>query len=536
MGVLKKEGDGEKVSERNLSITERGSLGLDEAQAMPEPSSKEKDIEKGLATPINVEPIDQFLVTWKDENDPSNPKNWRMRDKWLVTMIVSCFLLATLMASTIISPALPAIGTALNITNDVELQTTMSVFVLGYAAGPLFLAPLSEMYGRVIVIQLSNAWFVIWCLVCGFAKTKAQMIAARFMAGIGGSAALAIGGGILSDVWRPSQRGKSLAIYNFVPLLGPALGPLIGGYIAQRLSWNWSFWILAIFEAVLLLISLFTFHETYAPTILSRKASMVRKESGDERWYAKHEETKLTLARKLFLALSRPTEFLLTYPIIQILSFYSAYSFGLLYIVHSTFPTLWTEVYHQSTSQSGLNFISIAVGFTLGVQIGSRLMDWGFVYLRKREVKRSGGKFTLESLPLVPEHRIPLLLPATLIVPIGLLIYGWTAQYHLHWILPNIGIAIFSGGTTIATQVQTSYTIDTYPEYTASALAAISVMKSLAGFAFPLFAPQLYKSLGWGGGNSLLAGVALVLGAPMAWGFWVWGKRVRGVRWGGKGR
>ncbi|KAH8672019.1 major facilitator superfamily domain-containing protein [Tricladium varicosporioides] len=532
MSDFKKETFVEEDSENDLSVMGGSGLDSDAVQAVPELSLEEKDIEKGLASPLNVELIDQFLVTWKDENDPTNPKNWRMRDKWLVTIIVSCFLLATLMASTIISPALPSIGKALNITNDVELQTTMSVFVLGYAAGPLFLAPLSEMYGRVIVIQLSNAWFVIWCLVCGFAKTKAQMIAARFMAGIGGSAALAIGGGILSDVWHPSQRGKSLAIYNFVPLLGPALGPLIGGYIAQRLSWSWSFWILAIFEAVLLLLSLFTFHETYAPTILSRKASRVRKETRDERWYAKQEETKLTLTRKLSLALSRPTKFLLTYPIIQVLSFYSAYSFGLLYIVHSTFPTLWTEAYHQSTSRSGLNFISIAVGFTLGVQVGSRLMDWGFVFLREKVVAKSGKRYTLETLPLIPEHRIPLLLPVTLIVPIGLLIYGWTAQYHLHWILPNVGIAIFSGATTIATQVQTSYTIDTYPEYTASALAAISVMKSLAGFSFPLFAPQLYKSLGWGGGNSLLAGVAVVLGAPMAWGLWVWGSRLRGMRWG----
>lgn len=66
----------------------------------------------------------------------------------------------------------------------------MSVFVLGYAFGPLFLAPLSEMYGRVTVVQISNVWFVIWSIVSGFAATKAQMIAARLMAGIGGSAAL----------------------------------------------------------------------------------------------------------------------------------------------------------------------------------------------------------------------------------------------------------------------------------------------------------------------------------------------------------
>lgn len=121
-----------------------------------------------------------------------NPKNWAMRDKWTVTLLISCFLLATLMSSTIISPALPAIAKSLDITSEVEIQTSMSVFVLGYAFGPLFLAPLSEMYGRVVVVQLSNVWFVIWSVVSGLAATKAQMIAARLMAGIGGSAALAV--------------------------------------------------------------------------------------------------------------------------------------------------------------------------------------------------------------------------------------------------------------------------------------------------------------------------------------------------------
>lgn len=68
----------------------------------------------------------------------------------------------------------------------------MSIFVLGYAFGPLFLAPLSEMYGRVIVVQLSNAWFVLWTIVCAVVSTKTQIIIARLMAGIGGSASLTV--------------------------------------------------------------------------------------------------------------------------------------------------------------------------------------------------------------------------------------------------------------------------------------------------------------------------------------------------------
>ena len=96
------------------------------------------------------------------------------------------------MSSTIISPALPAIAATLNIKGGMTRDLSMSVFVLGYTFGPLFLGPLSEIYGRVIVIQISNVWFVIWTVVCAVATTKAQIIVARFMAGTGGSAALAV--------------------------------------------------------------------------------------------------------------------------------------------------------------------------------------------------------------------------------------------------------------------------------------------------------------------------------------------------------
>jgi len=78
----------------------------------------------------------------------------------------------------------------------------LSIFVLAYAVGPLVLGPLSEVYGRVPVLQLANLFFLVFNLACGFARTGGQMLAFRFLAGLGGSAPLAIGGGILA--------GKSL--------------------------------------------------------------------------------------------------------------------------------------------------------------------------------------------------------------------------------------------------------------------------------------------------------------------------------------
>lgn len=81
----------------------------------------------------------------------------------------------------------------------------------------------------------------------------------------------------------------------------------------------------------------------------------------------------------------------------------------------------------------------------------------------------------------------------------------------------------------IFTQCQNAYMIDAYPEFPASALAAVNVLKYIAGFAFPLFALQLYDKLDWGWGNTLLAGLAIVLSLPMILSLWAWGHRIRGL-------
>jgi hypothetical protein len=137
---------------------------------------------------------DPNLVTWDSDDDPMNPKNWSFKRKWAATLIVSCFTLVSPISSSMIAPALTSISAEFGITNEVEAQLTLSIFVLAYAIGPLFLGPLSEIYGRVIVLQLSNLFYLAWNLGCGFAQTSGQLMAFRFFSGLGGSAPLAIGG------------------------------------------------------------------------------------------------------------------------------------------------------------------------------------------------------------------------------------------------------------------------------------------------------------------------------------------------------
>ena len=123
-----------------------------------------------------------------------------------------------------IAPSLPLIAARFNISSDVESQLTLSVFILAYAVGPVFLGPLSEMYGRVPVLQLANLVYLAFNTGCGFAQNKGQMLAFRFLAGLGGSAPMAVGGGVVTDLFDAHQRGKAVSIYTLAPLLGPAVG------------------------------------------------------------------------------------------------------------------------------------------------------------------------------------------------------------------------------------------------------------------------------------------------------------------------
>lgn len=180
---------------------------------------------------------DPNMVSWEGPDDPENPKNWPNKRKWAAVLVVSSFTFISPVSSSMVAPALPDMDRDLGIHNEVLSQMILSIFILAYGVGPLILGPLSEVYGRVIVLQLANGFFLVFNLVCGFAQNGSQMLAFRFLAGLGGSAPLAIGGGILADCFYPEQRGKAIGVYSLAPLIGPAIGPIAGGFVAGNTTW-----------------------------------------------------------------------------------------------------------------------------------------------------------------------------------------------------------------------------------------------------------------------------------------------------------
>ncbi|KAK0616920.1 major facilitator superfamily transporter [Immersiella caudata] len=479
----------------------------------------------GWSTPTpSLTSIECNQVSWDSPDDPANPKNWTKGRKWATSLIISSFAFLSPLCSSITAPALSSIGHDLHIPVGVELQLVLSIFLLAYAIGPFVLSPCSEVWGRVPVIRFGNMIFILFTALCGAATSQSQITAFRFLAGLGGSASVGMGSGVLTDCWRPEERGRGIAVYQLTQVLGPAVGPIAGGYISQYASWRWCFFIIVLANITVQAIAFFFLQETYAPRLLQDKARRLREKTGNPMLRTEWEQSdeNRTFLDLLLKALCRPWVMLGTQPIVQVLAVYQAFNFGVLYLLISGFPALWEDRYGMPRGDASLNYLSLAIGSLVGVTVCGPATDAVYAALKRR-------RGISDDQPGVPEFRMPLVIPVSIISPAAIFLYGWAAQEKLHWIVPNIGAAIFSGSSIVCYQCISAYLADTYNLHSASASSACAFLRSILAFAFPLFVPALFGNLGYGVGGSVIGVVAIVVGVPAPWIIWFYGPRMRGA-------
>jgi len=277
--------------------------------------------------------------------------------------------------------------------------------------------------------------------------------------------------------------------------------------------------LIVILAGVLSVLSPFVLRETYHPALLAKKAEALAKESNDptKTFTTAHKEANKGRTPSVIIRqnLSRPFILFFTNPVIAIVGIYMAVCYGYLYLMFVTFGSLFQETYGMTLGIANLNYLAPGLGFITGTIIVGTCVD----RIYKALSDRNGGVGR-------PEFRIPVLAVASVVMPIGLLIYGWTAQYKTHWIFPDIGIFLFGVGIVVTFLAMNTYIADSF-KYTASAIAAITVFRSLAGSLFPLFGRAMFDALGLGWGNTLLSLIALVLGILYPIFLWYYGPKIR---------
>ncbi|KAI5860547.1 MFS general substrate transporter [Durotheca rogersii] len=457
---------------------------------------------------------DPFVVDFLP-NDPKDPMTFSKPKKWGITALQAIAVLAVAFVSTAYSGGIGEIIREFQVDTQIAILG-VSLFVLGFALGPLMWAPLSELYGRQILFFFTYMALTAFNAGAAGAQNIQTLIVLRFFAGTFGSSPLTNAGGVIADMFSARERGLAGALFAAAPFLGPSIGPIAGGFLGVGGGWRWVEGLMAAFTGLLWIMCSLLVPETYAPILLRKRAEKLSEITGKV-YVSKLDagRPKKTIGQEFKVALLRPWTLLFREPIVFLTSLYMAIIYGTLYMMFAAFPIVFQVQRGWSPGVGGLAFLGVAVGMMAA--IGYSVWDNGR-YARTAEAARDGHA--------PAEARLPPALIGSVLLPVGLFWFAWTNGPEIHWVVPIIASGFFAAGLVLVFLSLMNYLIDSYVIYAASVLAANSVLRSLFGAAFPLFTTPMYHNLGTHWASSIPAFLSLAC-LPFPFLFYRYGATIR---------
>lgn len=372
--------------------------------------------------------------------------------KWTITILVAFVTLAVAFVSSAYSGGIVEIVRDFDTSEEVA-TLGISLFVCGFAIGPLLFAPLSELYGRQIVLLVTYGLLTAFNAAAAGSKNVQTLVILRFFAGAFGSSPLTNSGGVIADMFPASQRGLAMSIFAAAPFCGPVLGPIVGGFVGETVGWRWLEGVMAMFTFLLWVLGTLTIPETYAPFLLQRRAARLSRDTNSV-YRSKLEigKPKPSLAKSFKVALSRPWILLIREPIVLLLSIYLAIIYGTLYMMFGAFPIVYQRERHWTQGVGSLPFLSVLIGMLAAV-----------VYTipdNKRYQRAERNAISKGASGAPPEARLPPCMVGSVCLPIGLFVFAWTNSPNVHWIVSVMFTAPFGFEMVVLFLSVMNYLID----------------------------------------------------------------------------
>lgn len=347
----------------------------------------------------------------------------------------------------------------------------VSLYVLGFATGPIVWAPMSELYGRRLPLLISSFLFSVFCIAVATGKDLQTVLICRFFSGFAGACPLTCVGAVFADMFNNQQRGLAITVFSVAVFSGPLLAPFIGGFIDQSyLGWRWTEYITAIMGFLGFGLLIFLLEETYPPVILVNKASELRRRTKNWGIHAKQEEIEVDLRELLEKNLSRPLRMLFTEPIVLLLSIYMAFVYGLLYLFLTFYPIVFQQIHGMNEGVGGLPYFGMIMG-----EVCAAI----FIVILQPGYNR---KLAANNNMPIPEWRLPPVIVGGVVFSLGIFWFGWSGyKKEIHWIAPTLS-GLFTGFGIMSIFLQClNYLIDAYLMFAASAIAANTFLRSIFG-------------------------------------------------------
>lgn len=477
-----------------------------------------KEIQRETGPEVVQLPAIQFdgNLEWDGPHDPDNPRNASLANRLYSTAVITMLAFASAFAGSVNAPALDELMTTFNCSYEVAVLP-LAMCMLGMSFGPLVGAPLSEELGRRAVFLYTTPIFALFMTGGGFARSMTAFVICRFFSGVFAAPNINNASATILDYTPDRHRGIYLGCYYSVPSFAATFAPMTGGFIVRSAGWRWTQWTSVIVTLVFYIPVLFT-KETYKRQILRRRA---QKRGID---IVSSQDSSFTKKLRHFatVLIQRPLHMLFTEPIVLLVSLYNGMIYGLIYAFVTSIPWVFETYFDFSGTSQSLSFLGATLG-TIFASLPLGIIDY-FYYQRRLISDQS--KYGINAR-LTPEHRLPPAMIGSVLLPVSLLIAGWTADGRTHWALPILFDGLAMASSLMVYSAASLFMLDAYgPLYGASASSAMMFSRYFMSFLFPLFTLQMFKGLGVGWATTLLAVCTAVL-APIPWCFWKYGEYLR---------
>lgn len=434
--------------------------------------------------------------TYQDPKDPRTLPEWK---KWSIVLIAVTIQMWANAISALAAPAIEDISPDLNVSVPAG-RVIQAIFLYGFALGAVILTPLSEDYGRRPTHIASVALMGIFQIPCALAPNFGTIVAFRFLAGFF-AAATFNSVGIISDMWDPENQSWPVNTFALAAEMGAEMGPIIGGFVLINAGWRWIFGVAGLGTAFLLCIFIVFCPETRAGVILKRRAEKIRKETGDDRFFAHHEIVlrERTIMAILQESLFRPVYMLFREPIVLWFAIFDGFNYMIIYLALESIPLIYQQ-WGFSEGELNLPFIGMFLGSCIA---------FGLYYFQLRYEKREAEKNDGEK---PPESRLYWMIPGGILFPASLFWFAWTTQGPpIPWIVSVLALGAFGLSSHIIFISVSDYTIASYSIYSSSAVGAQSLLREILSGSVTLFSHQMYVNLGYQWASTVLAFIAVVL-------------------------
>ncbi|KZS90192.1 MFS general substrate transporter [Sistotremastrum niveocremeum HHB9708] len=442
-----------------------------------------------------------------------DPHKFSTVKKWIILGVICTAATCAACDTTVAGFTETGLQASFGVSHQVAiLSISMSIFGLG--VGPLLLGPLSEFFGRSNIYVIS--YVILFALSWGvpFSPNIVTHLVMRFLCGFAGSAFMSVAGGSVSDLFEDHEISLPMAVYTLSPFLGPALGPVMSGFINQHLDWRWTYFVLLSWKFVEIIALVLLVPETYEPVLCLRKAARLRKVTGDLGYYAPLETRHESIKEAVFVSCYRPFQILLLEPMALCLDLWSAFILGILYLAFQAFPIIFEDIHGFNIQETGLAFLGIGIGMVI------TLPTHGFFdRLQAKSTASHEGK-------LLPETRLIIGFAGAILVPISLAWLAFSTYPQVPWIVPILASVFFGAGFVFVYTAVFTYLVVAHRKFAASALAGNSFTRCTFAAVFPILAKPLFDKLGTVGALGLLAGLSALM-APFPFIFYVIGARLR---------